>query len=247
MRVRGELLKEARLKKGLRLEEVSESIKIRPQYLYAIEEGLLEVLPPGIIAKGFVKAYARFLGVDPQEVILEEGQWPPPALLDVQEKSKPKRPWLMLGIALIGIGLLLAMWMGRERSPFYGSEGLPPQGFEMRLSEGTSGSETGLQSSALNQAQQDASQTSPGVQAEGVGKVYILELKAKELTWVRIRPKDKDSTYELLLQPGQTHVVESPLGFELKVGNAGGLDVLLNGQPLPPLGKSGQVRTLSLP
>lgn len=243
MRIRGELLKEARLKKGLSVEEVSESIKIRPQYLCAIEEGLLEVLPPGIIGKGFVKAYARFLGVDPQEVILEEGQEPPP-VLEVKERPRSKSPKLVLAMALLGVGLFFALWLGKDRNPTYSPKGPPPQGLQEDLSGGPP--TAGGQDSPLHQAP-DGSGVSQGAQTERLKQVYILELKAKELTWVRIKPKEKDSPYELLLRPGQTHLVESPLGFELKVGNAGGIEILLNGEPLPPLGKSGQVRTLILP
>lgn len=246
MKVKGELLKEARLKKGLSLEEVSESIKIRPQYLYAIEEGFLEVLPPGIIGKGFVKAYARFLGIDPQEVLLEEDQESLSPLLGVEDKSRPKRSRLMLSMALIGIGLLLALWVGKEQNPLHRPKEPPAQSLEEGLSEGPSSSGSEIQERTVNQTQ-EAPETPSAVQAEDGEKVYVLELKAKELTWIRIKPKDKDNAYELLLRPGQTHLAKSPLGFELKVGNAGGIEVFLNGQSLPPLGKSGQVRTLSLP
>ncbi len=242
MKVRGELLKEARLKKGLSVEEVSESIKIRPQYLRAIEEGFLQDLPPGIIGKGFVKAYARFLGMDPKEVILEESQELPLLSLEEQRRPRSKRPGLMLGIALLVIGLLLALWVGRGRNPSKRPTAPYLQSLNQSAPEGLADIDVEDRTS-----QQALGGDEKPQETEGVVKVYTLELKAKELTWVRIKPKDKGNAYELLLQPGQSHLVESPVGFELKIGNAGGIEISLNGQPLPPLGRSGQVRTLSLP
>ena len=63
----GEKLKEERVRLGYSLEEVEEETKIRKYYLEAIENENFAVLPPKVYAVGFVKRYAKFLGLDEQE------------------------------------------------------------------------------------------------------------------------------------------------------------------------------------
>lgn len=65
----GQLLKEERLKKGLTLEDLQESTKIRKRYLEAIEEGNFKVLPGNFYVRAFVKNYAEAVGLDPNELL----------------------------------------------------------------------------------------------------------------------------------------------------------------------------------
>ncbi len=65
----GEVLRSARLGKGLTLEEVNERTKISLYVLEALEKGETERLPHPVYAKGFVKAYARLLGLDEADML----------------------------------------------------------------------------------------------------------------------------------------------------------------------------------
>lgn len=65
----GEKLRQAREDKGLTLSEVSEHTRISPLYLQSIENDDYKILPGGIFNKGFVKSYAKFVGVNEQEAI----------------------------------------------------------------------------------------------------------------------------------------------------------------------------------
>jgi cytoskeleton protein RodZ len=62
----GTELKEARESRKITLEEVSKRTKIPTKYLEAIEEGHFDVFPSQTYAKGFIRAYAKVVGVDPQ-------------------------------------------------------------------------------------------------------------------------------------------------------------------------------------
>lgn len=59
----GQRFKDTRIKKGFSLEDVSQSTKIRTSFLSAIENGEYEKLPSVAYATGFVRNYARFLGL----------------------------------------------------------------------------------------------------------------------------------------------------------------------------------------
>jgi cytoskeleton protein RodZ len=76
---------------------------------------------------------------------------------------------------------------------------------------------------------------------------HVLVARAEESTWLSVRADQKDPR-EVLLQPGQTARFEAQTGFRVVVGNAGGVTLSLDGTPLPPLGRSGEViRDLVLP
>jgi cytoskeleton protein RodZ len=59
-------LREARLRQQLELPEVEQATKIRGKYLRALEEEQFEVLPATTYVKGFLRAYADYLGLDGQ-------------------------------------------------------------------------------------------------------------------------------------------------------------------------------------
>jgi transcriptional regulator with XRE-family HTH domain len=60
----GELLKTTRLKKNLRLEDIEKATKIRLKFLRALEEGELHIFQSTPYARGFLKNYSDFLGLD---------------------------------------------------------------------------------------------------------------------------------------------------------------------------------------
>ncbi|MCS6925875.1 MAG: DUF4115 domain-containing protein [Candidatus Binatia bacterium] len=90
-------------------------------------------------------------------------------------------------------------------------------------------------------------QPSHAEQAPAVQPTHQLTIKAKELTWIRATI-DGQKIKDVLLQPGEQLEWSARQAFTLTIGNAGGIDLILDGQPLPPLGGSGQViRNLRLP
>jgi cytoskeleton protein RodZ len=72
----GEKMRREREMRGVSLEEISGSTKIGTRSLKALEEEDFEKLPGGIFNKGFVRAYARFLGLDEEQAVTDfEAAW----------------------------------------------------------------------------------------------------------------------------------------------------------------------------
>lgn len=69
----GTELKQAREQQGLTLEQVQQDTKIRSRYLEAIEQGDLSVLPGLVYARGFIKSYAEYLGLNGHELMERHG------------------------------------------------------------------------------------------------------------------------------------------------------------------------------
>ena len=67
----GSSLREARMRRGLELSDVERDTRIRTRYLTALEEERFDVLPGPAYAKGFLRTYADFLGLDAQQFVDE--------------------------------------------------------------------------------------------------------------------------------------------------------------------------------
>jgi cytoskeletal protein RodZ len=65
----GEELKRERELRDISLKEISEATKISIRFLEALEQNNYDILPGGIFNRGFIRAYARFIGVDGEEMV----------------------------------------------------------------------------------------------------------------------------------------------------------------------------------
>lgn len=65
----GEKLRQAREERGITISEVAEQTRISPHYLELIELDDYRTLPGGIFNKGFVKSYAKYVGIDEVEAL----------------------------------------------------------------------------------------------------------------------------------------------------------------------------------
>jgi cytoskeleton protein RodZ len=134
----GARLKQEREQRGVTLDDISLSTKIGTRMLRALEEEHFDQLPGGIFNKGFIRAYARTLGMDEEQVIAEylaatgtsplginsenvsnnnSDQVPGPELrAQLQARTQEEGPsaatipWGMLAVALIVIALGFVVW-----------------------------------------------------------------------------------------------------------------------------------------
>lgn len=95
----GDKFRTAREKKNLTLDDVSKVTKISPRMLQAIEEQKFDLLPGGVFNKGFIRAYAKHLGINDEEAVTEylaclrqaqieaQAVWEPPSRLDELPKA----------------------------------------------------------------------------------------------------------------------------------------------------------------
>jgi cytoskeleton protein RodZ len=86
----GDKLKRERELRGVTLEEIAEATKIGTRSLKALEDEQFDQLPGGIFNKGFVKAYAKFLGLDEEQAVSDfvtaQGEQPATSKSDVMAR-----------------------------------------------------------------------------------------------------------------------------------------------------------------
>lgn len=115
----GTILKSGRLKSKKSLEEISSELCIRKIYLTALEEGDYETLPPIPYGVGYVRTYARYLGLSPErvvklykaasqteETVQEEDKTPEP------EVNKSNKWHIIIGI--LALALIYGVWSLRN-------------------------------------------------------------------------------------------------------------------------------------
>ncbi len=126
----GVRLKEVREQRGITLEEISSTTKIGTRMLVALEQDHFDQLPGGIFNKGFVRAYARVLGIDEDQAIADyliasgnlhsekEKDKKSDGVSDVSsfelqgeaERSESNLPWGTFAILLLLTALGFAVW-----------------------------------------------------------------------------------------------------------------------------------------
>ena len=65
----GDMLYQRRREMGLTILQIANTIKIRPQIIEFFENGDFSSMPPRGYAQGMISSYARYLGLNPREVV----------------------------------------------------------------------------------------------------------------------------------------------------------------------------------
>ncbi len=113
----GALLREERRNRSLEVRQVARMTRLRDHFIEAIEREAWEELPPPVFVRGFVRSYARALGLDAGRALeLYDRSGPaepeePKPLLEPESSGRGRRIILLLLIGVLG-GTLLYLWQG---------------------------------------------------------------------------------------------------------------------------------------
>jgi cytoskeletal protein RodZ len=246
-----ETLRRERLRQGLDLKQLSDSTKISGRMLQAMEDGDLSRLPGGVFTRSFFKQYAAALGLDSAfvEVELRQISPAPEPQVAIEESKTAFVPfeadqprsrsltaatiWVVL--ALVGCGgvyYLAKNYQPTTAKPIESSVVRPERKPEP----------------ASTPAQPVASVTTPAAApappAIGPGTLQVV-LNASEQSWVSITVDGK-LVFSGILQPNDRREINAEEKVKVVAGNAGGIDISLNGKNIDSLGPKGQVRTVEL-
>ena len=121
----GDRLRREREMRGITLDEITESTKISRRHLEALEGDHFDQLPGGVFNKGFVRAYARFLGIDEDQAVADysaaSNEQPEPENkfpLEIHEEpnrelnpQRSKLPLVFAIAALVGVLVGYGFWL----------------------------------------------------------------------------------------------------------------------------------------
>ena len=250
----GGILRDARERKNATFEQIEDATKIKKRYLQALEHEEWDQLPGQVYAKGFLRTYARYLGLDEQpinelyalSVSGKDGKASAAALAqeerqlkgktkkkqremkEVDLHNKPKIKMIYILCFLSVLVLLFCVWAYKNYH--------------------------------LDETEAERPASPPIIQPQPQQPVYVpppepdpeptpviptsmtLSLTATEACWLRLRDNG-DLVYENTMRSGDTLEFPELERIELLLGNAGGVTLAINGLELPSLGRSGQVVT----
>jgi cytoskeleton protein RodZ len=254
--------------RGITLNEISESTKISRRHLESLETEDFESLPGGIFNKGFVRAYARFLGIDEDQAVADyaaasndpvepENKFPLEIHAQPDPQLNPKRSSLPLIAALLALLAVLAVFWARNRtrSPESSDNTVPSATRTPVPSTQTPPSpeaETPAPSPTLAPAAQssppavtrNADAPSAASKALAAERSFSVMVTAKETAWISLTADGKVAISKIL-RAGERQTVRAGSRIVLITGNAGGVDVSFNGKLLGAVGNEAEVRTLT--
>lgn len=236
----GRYLQAIRLEKKISLEQVSQQTRIGLGNLLLIEQEDHERLPAEVYVKGFLRAYAKSVGADGDEVIRRYESCHDTVQkisgLDFSSNKTARGAWwkplfsLVLLICIIGLCIFAVVFFRQapdvnkpleQRTAAQNEQAVDTQAEQQRLEAGSK-------------------------QVNAVPEKLLLHVTAMEDTWLKAIVDEKGST-EYNLKSGDQIEIEAVSGFNLLIGNAGGIKITLNDKPVSVPGKSGEVVTIELP
>lgn len=248
----GDTLRQERERQELTIQDVEKGTSIRAVYIEALEKGEYDKLPGEVYAKGFVKNYANFLNLNADELAKEFAAEITPPVVEVaedvpveeekvvvEETPKPKQsktkitelqePDIKLkksgesssSSMIIAAVLLIAIlaggfWYYTKNSTGEVAKVDPPK-------------QTEVTQTANNPVSAAVPQEGVNIQATFDGDC-----------WTRVLV-DGAFVYEGIPSAGQTFDWHGAEGVTIRVGNAGAVDIIMNGQNLGKLGAFGEV------
>ena len=254
----GARLKQEREQRGVTLNDISQSTKISTRLLSALEDEHFNLLPGGIFNKGFVRAYARHLGLDEDQTVADfleatgavprdkkpeggGGESPVHELrVEVQADEAPNLPWGLFAVALLLVALGLAGWgfYSREGHPGPKQKAAPAPSAAAPQNEPVAGA------TPAGAAMTAVSTVAPvGAAAVPATENLTLRIGAEDDSWVSIKADGK-LILEDTLAAGEEKSVRAAKEITVRSGNPGALDFELNGKKLTIPAGAGEVLTL---
>lgn len=233
-------LRTARQRAGLEIAEISARTKIKVAFLHAIERGEFERLPGQFFTRAFLKAYAKEVGVSPDEIaadydescdLAEAAAMPPPEQRPVRQgfPSLQRPPnlafsgglWPVAALATILLAVAAFDWSGPEESREAGAVG----------TSGVVAAGAGV--------------PGPAPVAEPTPEKLKVDIHPTAIVWVAATSDGQRAIYRLL-QPGERVSVEAQNGLSFRIGNAAAFEYSINGVPGKPVGGPDEVAEFTI-
>src|SRR5579875_910427 len=251
----GEEFRSAREARGLSLSEVSEQIHIRSVYLNAIENDDWPSIGAPVYVRGFLRTYARFLGLDAEGAVERFNRTIPPerhapaaaavtSVGGVEDERAGVSPWAIVSVlvAAILVGFVGFEWWTYAHGTSENAVATAPQATAAATAPAgpvQPGSVAGGSGTAAPDAASSASPPPSPLASAAASLHHQLAIRLTERSWLRVTVDGK-TQLEGIYPFGTARTVHGSVA-DVRAGNAGGVQVVVDGRPAPPLGASGDV------
>jgi cytoskeletal protein RodZ len=224
----GELLRLEREAQGKTIEDVAKVTKMSALTISALEDDRFSALPAPVYVKGHLRTYARFLGLDENDIVEkylrftqqqqhdEMDEWDAVELELHEEKQRAGRRWVFIALSVAAVVILVIVWsVVWQRGP---------------------APEPAAVADSVAVVEEEARQ--PGAPDSLIDwSALELTVKATERTWIQVAVDgDPMPIADFTLEAGEERTYEAEQRFILQVGNGGALELFLNGEYLGTAG-----------
>lgn len=255
----GQILRDARLAKGLSLEDISDKTKVRVTLLSYIESDQFEKVGAPTYVKGHINAIARVLNLDSTELLKDFGNIPGDNPLDEVVPQKISKTevkldkslnlekvklnnkeiktstgfnWSSLMVAALALVMVVGVFSFVTR--VNDGVSVPPIAESPEIFE-----EEPVQAAPTRTPNSDED----NLLADANNDVVLVVLEAVDgASWVRASNLDDETLYEGTIRRGESQSISDLGDIRILVGNAGALNVTLNGQVFGKIGGNGEVK-----
>jgi cytoskeleton protein RodZ len=233
------LLRGARGDAGLSLQELAARTKIKVSTLEAMERGEFNRLPRGVFMRGFLRACARELNLDPEALVasysLETIAGPPPPVPQLAQPdpllAEPNalgRHWrpLAAGVAFF----LFVLFLARDRPDSAGDSVAPRP----------------VATTGVEAARNAESSPTPRVESAPPRTDGIeVAIRATGPLWLEATADGERRAYRLMTA-GERETIAARSEVRLRVGDAAAMEYSIDGRPGRQLGPSGAIRNVTI-
>jgi cytoskeletal protein RodZ len=248
----GATFRKARETAGLPLEKIAAETRISARFLQAIESESFELLPGGIFNRGFIRSYAEYLGLDPEQTVADydrmsaKVQEPLEVLRNEERESSRRSDRNLIPIAAaILVVSIVAYYLITRKPAADVAEQAPPAAAVARVEAPPAETitppppETPPKPEVVQQPQPVAPAPQPPQ------STLALDVNAKNQTWIKVTT-DGTVVFSDVLQSGTERRFSAERSITITIGNAAGATIKINGRDLGRLGTEGQVRELRI-
>lgn len=264
----GASFKQARESKGISLDQIATETRISTRFLSAIENEEFHLLPGGIFNRGFVRAFAEKVGLDADQAVADYERLaevrPPEVVSTPEPASARKKDRHLYPIALGALAVVIVIFyiVNRESGHTAQTASAPPSAPAAtsqpaqapaptieptpEVAPPLTPPETAPQTTPAAPQPAPPPALPPATPTPAPKTALTLEVEAHEQTWIKVVADGNAVDPSEVLESGTTRKFTAQSSISISVGNAAGLSLKLNDKPMKPLGKSGQVRELTI-
>lgn len=248
----GDIFRNAREKKKKTLADASKELCIQQSYLRSLEENDDSNLPEEVFVLGYVRSYASYLKLDAEDILLrfkfEKKDKLHPSELHFPESDHTKKlppKTIIIGFsvaaAILIFGFGLSSYFQEPKSTTVEIEAFLETEIEPQTDANVTSAAPAEEHSANITSTEDQETTQEAnivtnVPAEGI------VIRAIEDSWLQIETKDGGIIISKILRTGEIYEVPELKKAIMDTGNAGGLEIIIDGKSLGPAGDVGQVK-----
>ncbi|WP_336250334.1 helix-turn-helix domain-containing protein [Stomatohabitans albus] len=242
----GATLKNARITQDKTIADAAAETKIRRDYLQALEDERFEVIGGEAWVRGFIRAYGRWLGLDTTLLVSAyDAQFhkshSPTAIpgahhgeLPLRERIRQFMPFVIgVALVLIVVGVFVTRNAGGQDEQ---REAIAPAPVA-EPSQSVLAAQPGQGQSGMPEPSNGLPATNTGMNGQPQGEpMRAPTLFIKATRDVRIRVEQGTPSQQIMLKANDSTEVSDPNQVHLYVSDGGGVQIQVNGQPLPTIG-----------